>query len=160
ALEELIQRRCLRLAWRWAADWRERSDDLSDATFVNLAFLSDRRGTGTAAWHRTGEIFAEGFGRFPDASYTPALRAGHALHLAVDGELDRARELLADFDPSQAAVAHLDFAFGAEAVVAADDGDAELAVTKLRTITHHVSLAKERTKDRLLLRLENVLLAK
>jgi len=131
--ETLVKLDAAKEAVAWYHGWRERpAGEVTAGTLLNLAAALDTHpGKDDHQWQAAGEVRAEAFRRFPDDSVAPAIRAGHAFHLAVDGRLDDARSVLAEFDEKSTWDYYQAIGSAARAVLAAASGDGEAAVTKL-----------------------------
>lgn len=112
----------------WYSDWKERTSDMDAGSYLNLAALhTSCPGDDSFHWKAAGEVYREGLRRFPDSNCSQSLRAGRALHLAVAGESEKARGLLADFDSTGLSEYYGAIGTTAQAVQAANEDDAESA---------------------------------
>lgn len=138
--QALVQISAAREAVTWFADWRERpAGEVNAATLLNLAAALDSvPGDDDTQWQAAAAIRAEAYRRFPDDSAAMAIRAGHALHLAVDGRYDDARAVLADYDANATWDYYQAIGAAARAVLHAADGDAVGSRQCLTAATSHL----------------------
>lgn len=136
--QTLVQLNAAQEAVAWYDGWQNRADgEVTASTLLNLAAAFDTLpGKEDIRWQSASEVRCEAFRRFPDDSVAPAIRAGHAFHLAVDGRLDEARTVLADFDEKSTWDYYQSIGGAARAVLAAAGGDTQDA-------RHHLTRAWE-----------------
>lgn len=124
---------------RWLGNWRERIEDVNAATLVNLSAAHDTcPGDEANHWLEAGRIRAEAIKRFPDSGESQALRAGHALHLAADGRIEEAGNILADFEIGQTWDYYQALGRCAQAIVAAANADEKEARARLSLALDHL----------------------
>ncbi len=137
--QTLVKLDAAREAVAWYHGWRERpAADVNASTLLNLAAALDTHpGKDNHYWQAAAEVRAEAFRRFPHDSVAPAIRAGHAFHLAMDGRLDEARSVLAEFDEKSTWDYYQEIGGAARAVLAAADGDPKTARTRFTSAWNH-----------------------
>jgi hypothetical protein len=132
-------------ARNWLSDWKERPEDMTSLAFLCLAAAYDGSSdSSTRSWQAAGEARRIGLDRFPDAPHSAALRAGHALHLAVAGETDQAEAVLANFEPERCNEFYQAMADAARAIVCAAKGDETGARTHLGRSSPHLAQFTDR----------------
>jgi cellulose synthase operon protein C len=117
----------------WYADWKTRPHDLDLAFFINCAALYDSLpGEDRTCLLAAREIRAEGLRRLPEnSSHAQVLRAGLALQLATDGEIEEARALIENLEEDRCNGYYAAMGRGARAIVATADGEDAAAKVNL-----------------------------
>ncbi len=116
----------------WYADWRTREGDVTPNTLVWLSALCDgTRGLKSDYWETAKSARAEALRRFPNDSTSAAFRASLGFQEAVDGEIEKARTLLEEFEAEQTSEYYQHYGNLAWAIVLAADGYEEQARVRL-----------------------------
>lgn len=124
----------------WMKGWKLREQDTFANTLLWFAALNDGVAGGNPTyWEAAKEARREGLRRFPLDEAAPALRASLALQEAVDGGIENARGLLDEFEAEQASDFYQNYGLLARSVIAAADGDEDMARLHLRKAAGYFS---------------------
>jgi hypothetical protein len=116
----------------WMQDWQQRNDGVTTDTLTWVAALNDGcRKNNVRCKRAAKEARAEALLRFPTSGIGSVFRAGLAFQEAVDGNIAEAKAVLSDFEPTTVSKYYANYGKLAQAVIAAAEGDENLAKTCL-----------------------------
>lgn len=116
----------------WMQDWPQRNAGVTTDTLTWVAALNDGcRKNNARCKQAAKEARAEALRRFPTSGIGSVFRAGLAFQAAVDGNIAEAKAVLSDFEPTTVSNYYANYGKLAQAVIAAADGDENLAKTYL-----------------------------
>lgn len=118
---------------QWFSDWRKREDEVTADVLMNLAVMYENSsGDHARTWQLAAEARGEGLKRFPGNLLANPLRGAQAFYCAVEGRVEEAKELLAEFEPKLTTEYYQQVARFAEAIVASAESRTEEAKDKAR----------------------------
>jgi tetratricopeptide (TPR) repeat protein len=128
------------LGIQWFAGWKERLQDMNAAGLVDLALMYEQvKRDHQRNWYLAAEARREMLARFPAHPVGPMARASLAFHCAVEGELDQAAGLLADFEPGFTNEYYQQMAHFAEAILDSAAGRNSEAEEKARRVLGYIA---------------------
>lgn len=125
---------------QWLSDWKKRPQDMRASTYGTLAALYERcTSHRDRCWHQAAEVRQEGLARFPADHSSAILRSAQSYYLAVEGRIDEAVALLAEFEPGMVSEHYQHIARFADAIVDSAAGRNDQAAQKARPVLAYIA---------------------